>query len=287
MGIYDKLEAGTRHRVHTPDGLEVEVREWGDPCGPPILLVPGLAQSYLSFAAQVVSPLLKVFRLVSFDPRGHGLSEASSDPEAYLGRRWSDEVQAVIDSLSLHRPILAGWSLGGRIVRQYLIDYGDTQLSGLGFISARPVEVPEVLGAGNNVIEALDPSDLVSRIRVARAFLANCFQKQPEPDDFVVMMGFNMLCSFEVRGMVGKWLTEPDRSRAALRAVTVPTHIVHGSSDVLVLPTAGQMTEGLIPHAELHLHEGCGHSVFFEDADRFNADFAAFARGVFAGERAA
>ena len=39
--------------------------------------------------------------------------------------RWADESQAVIDGTALAKPVLVGWSLGGRVLRQYLMHYGD------------------------------------------------------------------------------------------------------------------------------------------------------------------
>src|SRR5690242_16972426 len=89
---------------------------------------------------------------------------------------WSPTIPAAMDAVGLRRPVLAGWSLGGRIVRQYLVDYGDSRLAGIGLISCRPVEVPEVVGNGNEVVMALDIEDEASQISVAAAFLRNCFK---------------------------------------------------------------------------------------------------------------
>ena len=213
--------------------------------------------------------------MVSFDPRGHGLSSHALGECYYQeGARWSGDVQAVIDTLGLRRPVLAGWSLGGRIVRQYLVDYGDAALSGLAFISCRPVELPEVVGPGNAVIRSLQIDELGSRIDVASAFLRACFEHQPSEADFAFALAYNMLSPFEIRSQIGGWLTEPAVSAAALRRVRVPTLIVHGLADRLVLPRAAEVTAGLIPHAQLSLYEGCGHSVFFEAAARFNHELA-------------
>lgn len=285
--IFGAMPAGRRHRVACPDGIEIEVREWGDPAGQPVILVPGVAQSLLSFARQVSDPALAGFRLVSYDPRGHGLSDKPDGVEWYSGPRWSAEVVAVMTALALERPVLAGWSLGGRIVRQYLMDHGDGALAGLAFLSCRPVEEPEVIGAGNAVANDLDIDDLSSRIDVATRFLRNCFADAPAPDDFAAMLAYNMICPWEIRRQIGGWLTDVADSSAALAAVRVPTLIVHGEADILVLPTAARTTARLIPHAKLAIFERCGHSVFWEDAAAFNrlfADFVASAASDQAGK---
>ena len=101
--------------VRTPDGVDISVREWGRPEGWPILFVHGVAQSHLSFLPQYASHLADHHRLIAYDLRGHGESAKPLDPLFYVeGRRWSDELQAVIDGVAATKPILVGWSLGGR-----------------------------------------------------------------------------------------------------------------------------------------------------------------------------
>ncbi|GHU34917.1 alpha/beta hydrolase [Betaproteobacteria bacterium] len=274
---FDTRPTGRRHRVKTKDGLDIEVREWGDPNGPEVLLIPGVAQSYLSFVKQYSAPEMQKFRIVSYDPRGHGLSDKPlGNPLYQEGWRWSSEVRSVIDALGLRRPVLAGWSLGGRIARQYLVDCGDDGLSGVVFLSCRPVEVPQVLGHGNAILQNVDMDDCASRIDVATAFLHNCFGKQPETEEFIFALAFNMLCPFEIRNQIGQWRTEPSVSEEALRRVKVPVLVVHGRQDILVLPEAARITAELIPHAQVQWHDDCGHSPFFEDADQFNAGFVDF-----------
>ncbi|MCB1490576.1 MAG: alpha/beta hydrolase [Rhodobiaceae bacterium] len=282
--VFDTMPPGRRHRVTAPDGVTVEVREWGDPAGPPLVLVTGVAQSLMSFAAQVCDPALTGYRIVSWDPRGHGLSDKPFDPAFYEGPRWSMEVATVLEALDIDRPVLAGWSLGGRIVRQYLMDHGDDALAGLVFLSCRPVEETHVVGPGNTVVNDLKIDDLGSRIDVAARFLRNCFGPAPTQDEFATMLAYNMLCPWEIRLAIGQWLTDTAVSSAALRKVRVPTLIAHGRKDVLVLPEAAETTAKLIPHATAVFYDQCGHSVFHEAASAFNAELARFLASAFAAD---
>src|SRR5215211_951537 len=150
--------------VKTPDGVDISVREWGNPDGRPILFVHGLAQSHLSFLPQFASDLATHHRLVAYDLRGHGESAKPLDPSYYNdGRRWADELQAVIDGAGLAKPILVGWSLGGRVLRAYLIQHGDGRIGGLNFVSTRPFEDPAVLAPHRA------PTSPAGRIRWPRA----------------------------------------------------------------------------------------------------------------------
>src|SRR6185503_7988495 len=150
--------------VKTPDGVAISVREWGRADGWPIVFVHGLAQAHLSFLPQFASGLAARHRLVAYDLRGHGESAKPADPVYYQqGRRWADELAAVIDGLALDKPIVVGWSLGGRVLRQYLIHHGDAKLGGVHIVSARPFEAPSVLAAASRAENAGHSDSLAGR----------------------------------------------------------------------------------------------------------------------------
>ena len=265
-------------RVVAPDGISVSVGEWGKAAGPEILFIHGLAQSTLSFSRQIDSALAHDFRLVAYDLRGHGLSDKPLDPACYRdGRRWADEVQAVITAKRLKRPVLVGWSLGGRVLRQYLMTYGDRALSGINILAARPFEVDRVVGPGSQAMVADGRRDLAGRIDTAVAFLRACYEKQPDEQDFITAVAYNMMIPFEVRDAIGGWRTDPDEVRAAFAKVRVPTLITHGRRDQLILPEAAEMSAAAIPGARLSWYDDCGHSPFYEDAPRYNRELAEFA----------
>ena len=88
------------HTVRGGGGLRLHVREWGKADGPPILFIHGWSQNHLCWAKQYESALADEFRLVAYDLRGHGMSEAPLEPEHYTdGKLWADDVAAIIDEL--------------------------------------------------------------------------------------------------------------------------------------------------------------------------------------------
>ena len=263
--------------VRTPDGVDISVREWGRPDGWPILFVHGLAQSHLSFLPQYASHLADQHRLIAYDLRGHGESAKPLDPSFYVeGRRWSDELQAVIDGVAAIKPILVGWSLGGRVLRQYLIDHGDRRIGGLNFVSTRPFEDPAVLAPASRANITGRPVTLAERIDAHIAFLRACFFRQPSEDDFAVALAYNVIVPQEIREAISGWSTGLGETRAALANVTVPTLIAHGRDDALILPTAAEMTAAAIKGSRISWYDDCGHSPFFEHAERFNRELDAF-----------
>ena len=88
------------HTVKGGGGLRLHVREWGNVNGPPILFIHGWSQNHLCWEKQVESTLAGEFRLVAYDLRGHGMSDAPLEPEHYTdGRLWADDVAAIVDQL--------------------------------------------------------------------------------------------------------------------------------------------------------------------------------------------
>jgi pimeloyl-ACP methyl ester carboxylesterase len=268
-------------RVTAPDGVTVAVGEWGNPAGPEILLIHGQAQSVLSFKRQTNSALARDFRIVAYDLRGHGASDKPVDPACYRdGKRWADEVHAVLTAKHLRKPVVAGWSLGGRVLRNYLMHYGDGALGGLNFLSTRPIEDPSIAGPASKALAADTSRDLAGRIAAYVAFLRACYEKQPDADDFIEAVAFNFTMPFWVRDALAGWSTDPELVRKAFAGITVPTLITHGRRDRLILPRAAEMTAAAIKGATVSFYDDCGHAPFYEDAARYNRELAAFVTRV-------
>src|SRR5256886_10339338 len=109
------------HAVRGGGGLRLHVREWGNADGPPILFIHGWSQNHLCWARQYESALAGEFRLVAYDLRGHGMSEAPLEPGYYTdGKLWAEDVAAIIEELDLGRLVLVGWSYGSFAICGYV-----------------------------------------------------------------------------------------------------------------------------------------------------------------------
>jgi pimeloyl-ACP methyl ester carboxylesterase len=108
----DRLE---RHGVVLDDGHRVGVAVCGQ--GMPVVLVHGFTAEGILYA-QTLSRLVRMgFKVVAVDMAGHGatdgLPSGGADLAAYAGL-----LARVLDHLGLPRAVLAGHSLGGRLVTQ-------------------------------------------------------------------------------------------------------------------------------------------------------------------------
>jgi non-heme chloroperoxidase len=280
------LSAPTRvTSIRSPDGVTFEAYEWGNPDGRPLVFIHGIYQSALSWAKQLGDPTLAAkYRLVAIDLRGQGAADKPDGAEFYRdGKRWSDDISALLDTLHLNQPVMVPWSYGGRVLNDYLAVNGDGRLGGIVYVAVRSTAdgSPEAPSARRMEAsrDALS-SDPATFIKGTREFVELCFGKPATPAEIEWLTAASMQTPLYVRKqLAGRPLAYTD----VLRSIRVPTLIIQGDIDAVVPPTIAEITHQLIPHSTLSIYHGVGHSSFFEAPDRFNAELDKFAAGLAKG----
>jgi pimeloyl-ACP methyl ester carboxylesterase len=171
--------------------------------------------------------------------------------------------------------VLVGWSYGGRIVSDYLMKYGDEGVAGVDFVAAN---TNRELNAGSPALKVqagMASDNLTKNLENTRAFLRLCFARAPTQDEFETMLRFNMLTPSRVRGYMGSRATPYE---ATLKRLRIPVLVTHGEEDKVVLPAVGRYTLKTVPGAKGSFYPGIGHSPFWEDPGRFNAELTKFVK---------
>ncbi|MEP9370191.1 alpha/beta hydrolase [Xanthobacter sp. VNH20] len=260
--------------VTAPDGVSLAVQEWGTALGRPVLFIHGYSQSGLCWHRQVESDALAHLRLITFDLRGHGASAKPLKPMYYKeDARWAGDIAALISQLELDRPVLVGWSYGGRVICDYLRQHGDAALGGVVFVDAVVATERALFGTCNNLMRLMGSEDLATNIAATRAFLRKCFEIPLDAGSFEIALAANMMTPPQVRASMGG---RPADYAAELAALTRPVLAVHGRKDQVILPA---MSDRIAEHAERAEHvvfETCGHAPFLEAPEAFNALLAGF-----------
>ena len=257
-------------KVRTPDDVMISAQEWGNRGGLEILMIHGFSQSHLSWSRQFGSELAKSFRIITYDIRGHGASEKPLDAAHYRDhKRWAEEVNAVMEGAKLKRPILVGWSYGGRIIVEYLMEYGDKNIAGINFVGAFTKVVPELLGPATPAVMKMVSENPADNIENTRSFLQFSTAKALPPDELEMMLTYNMEVPARVRRHL---LHRPAAYEATLRKITVPVLVTHGIEDRVALVPMARYTESVVANAQVSLYNGVGHMPFWEDASRFNRE---------------
>lgn len=99
--------------------------------GSPIVLVPGFCCS-TKFFENNFEPLAQEHRVISFDPRGQGLS--SKGLQGHTIARNCADIRELLDMLAVEDAVLLGWSMAGQFIVRYFDLYGAYRIRALGLM---------------------------------------------------------------------------------------------------------------------------------------------------------
>ncbi len=102
--------------------LSTHVLTSGPQTGEPILFVHGNVSSAV-FWEETMLALPAGYRAIAPDLRCYGDSEAAPVDATRGVRDFSDDLHALTEALGLERFHLVGWSMGGGVAMQYMLDY--------------------------------------------------------------------------------------------------------------------------------------------------------------------
>src|SRR5205085_3174805 len=115
---------GRELTIRSADGIALHVKEFGPKDATPIVLAHGWTEN-LSFWTYQIQALSKLgFRVIAYDHRGHGESEAPED-EDYSIERFGEDLEAVLEHCvgGPERAVIAGHSLGAMAIAAWATDH--------------------------------------------------------------------------------------------------------------------------------------------------------------------
>lgn len=108
------------------NGLSLYYNVQGE--GSPIIFIHPPMLSSINFKYQLTE-LSKNFKVIVFDIRGHGRSQASRQPITYS--LIAGDIKRLMDYVEVEKAFLCGYSTGGSIVLESLLTYPDRLLGGV------------------------------------------------------------------------------------------------------------------------------------------------------------
>ncbi|KAF7330212.1 Alpha/beta-hydrolase [Mycena venus] len=101
--------------LSSTDGTRIFAEATGDPSNLHLVLLSGLTLSGCVFDDMCADQrLLDSLYVVRYDIRGHGRSGKPNTKEAYESKLFADDFKTVVDTFKLNKPVLVGWSMGGK-----------------------------------------------------------------------------------------------------------------------------------------------------------------------------
>ncbi len=272
--------------VTTKDNVEIFYKDWGPKDAQPIVFHHGWPLSSDDWDAQLLFFVQKGYRVVAHDRRGHGRSSQVAD--GHDMDHYAADAFAVVEALNLKNAIHIGHSTGGGEVARYVAKHGEPagRVAKAVLVSAVP---PLMLKTAANP-EGL-PVDVFDRLRAALAANRAQFLLDLPTGPFY---GFNREGATVHQGVIQNWwrqgmmgsakahyegikaFSETDQSED-LKAITVPTLVLHGEDDQIVpIGDAALKSIKLLRNGKLKTYPGFSHGMLTVNADVLNADLLAF-----------
>jgi non-heme chloroperoxidase len=260
----------TLKRIELSNRVRLPYVEQGDPSGVPVLFLHGYPDSWRSFEP-VLPHLPPSIRATAVTQRGHG--DADKPAGGYAPRDFAADAVAFMDALGLPRAVVVGHSMGSYIAQRVALDHPE-RVAGLVLVGSFPTarRNPVLAHLWNEAVSSMeDPID--------RAFVLE-FQSstvgQPIPDALLdIVVQESLKAPARVWRAALRELIAADHS-AELARITAPTLILWGTRDG-IFPRADQdALVSAIPGARLLVYQTNGHSLHWEEPERFANDVAAF-----------
>jgi pimeloyl-ACP methyl ester carboxylesterase len=264
------------------NGIELEYETFGDPSNPAMVLIMGLGVQMLGWDERFCNRLVdRGFFVIRFDNRDVGLSSKIEDgpmpnplqlmagdysSASYTLDDMADDTAGLLDALDIEAAHVVGVSMGGMIGQTLACRHPERVLSLTSIMSSTGSQEsgqpkPEVLAALITPV----PSDRAGYVDAT----TNMFKLigspgyPPDEDELRTLIGASYDRSYHPAGFLRQLAAvaaSGDRSKA-IRNIKVPTLVIHGEDDPLIVLSGGEATAAAIPGSKLVKIPGMGHDL--------------------------
>jgi pimeloyl-ACP methyl ester carboxylesterase len=231
--------------------------------GEPLLLVPGMAMHNLVWNEEFLGRLESDFDIIALNHRN--IADSDDVPGEFTVRDLADDAVALLDVLGVESVHLFGFSLGGMVAQEIVLNHPD-RVRTLVLAATYPGGEGTDLNAPGplTMLTAGQSGDVDTALRAS--FVANLSRAYTADE--------SRYLPFKEAGLAQRVRVETviAQARAAfvhdarerLAGITVPTLVLHGTEDQMILYANGTLLASLIPGADMHTFEETGHLFFWE-----------------------
>jgi non-heme chloroperoxidase len=270
--------------VTTDDGVEIFYKDWGS--GRPVMFHHGWPLSSDEWDAQLLFLVRRGYRVVAHDRRGHGRSAQAG--HGHDMDRYAADAATVVAHLGLRDVVHVGHCAGGGEVARYIARHGAGRVAKAVLIAAVP---PLMVQTASN--PAGLPAEVFDGFREGVATDRSQFYLDLASGPFY---GFNRPGADVSQGVIQNWWRQGMAGSAQahhegigafsetdftddLRAIDVPTLLLHGDDDQIVpIAHSARTAVALAGHADVKVYPGLSHGMCTVNAGTVNADLLDFIR---------
>ncbi len=257
---------GRSSEVRSADGTILHAETFGPDDGPTLVLAHGWTENLTFWTYQIIEMQERGLRIVAYDHRGHGQSEAAAGGD-YSIARFGEDLEAVLAASvpEGRKAMVVGHSLGGMAISAWAKDHdverraGAAALinTGAGDLLAEQllVPVPAVAQALNHTfavngfLGSRAPLPRFSTPLMASAIRYIAFGPDASPAQVAFYERMLIASPPDARAQTGIALSEVELYDALPR-LTVPTIVIAGEKDRLTPPWHAQRIAEMVPKLE-------------------------------------
>jgi pimeloyl-ACP methyl ester carboxylesterase len=264
--------------------MEFEYETFGRPSDPAVLLVMGLGAQLIHWPERFCQMLAEGgYRVIRFDNRDAGLSTKFDGVEVdFLGllaaalegqkvvnapydlSDMAGDGFGILDELGIEEAHIVGASLGGMIAQTMAIDEPERVISLTSIMSATGSrEVVDIPDDSLGLLLTPAPTERSEYLDYSANYAIWCSKKYFDADLAREYAAASYDRSYYPDGsgrQIAALLASGDRE-ALLAELQVPTLVVHGRDDRLLLPSFGERTAESIPGSNFLLLSDMGHDL--------------------------
>jgi non-heme chloroperoxidase len=269
------------------DGTRIFYKDWGPKDAQPVVFHHGWPLTADDWDNQMMYFLLRGFRVIAHDRRGHGRSTQTgtgNEMDTYAA-----DVIALASTLDLEKAVHIGHSTGGGEVARYVARAEAGRVSKAVLIGAvPPIMVKSDKNPGGLPLEVFDG------FRKALVDNRAKFYRDVPAGPFY---GFNRLGATVYEDVIHNWWRQGMMGGAKahydcikafsetdftddLKKIDVPVLIQHGDDDQIVpFADSAPLTAKLVKNGTLKVYKGFPHGMATTHADVINPDMLSFIKG--------
>ncbi len=257
--------------------LAVAVTDVG--AGPPVVLLHGLACGKRMWFHQIRT-LRHRFRVIAYDQRGHGQTDAPSVATDYSAAHLARDLVDVLDALKIERAAIVGFSLGGGPALALAVSKPERVsrlvIADVGAGADDPVKIETMARQWGALIGQGRVDDLVCEMLRSELFKFYARRNTRRRDHMAALFRATPLDG--LRFTLSEVLSKRKslfRLTGALESLQVPTLVLVGEYDY-VCSKASRLLAQTIPGASLKIIKDSGHMSPLEEPTAFTAALREF-----------
>jgi len=246
--------------------------------GDDLLLIHGVT-GYLDMWKYVRQPLVRHFRLILPDLRGHGRSDK---PHLhYSVEMFAQDLVGLLDVLHIDQCIVAGHSLGGFIAQQMTVEAPE-RVRALILICTAPKVDEEAARAEIQLIKALyglSPEQAVDKKMEIEFVNPQKIRATPGMMELLLADETQRQANQNVHGWA-QGAAACFNIEERLREIRVPTLVIQGAQDATFPPRWGKYYTEHIPNAVFHVINKTSHSIQVDQPEAVAEAIASFGKTI-------